>query len=1137
MSTLSLEACVVDLARGELSREGLRHRLTEREAALLRYLAERPGAVVSRDELLREVWGYQTSVRSRTTDDAMWRLRQKVEADPKNPRHLLTAHGGGYRFVGQTQQAPPAVVVPGPRLPLPDGWYEPATRTLVRAGAPVALSALETELLALLVERAPAVVSPEEARRALGREPGGRWFDRTIRSLRAQIEPDPAEPHTLVGVRGRGVRFASAPPPPAEATLAAVGLQSLEALTAAEPDATLQALTVVERLVADVAGSLGSQRLPAVPGRWRLVFPGVAAALRFGLQLRERWLRAEWPAALLRCPEAAPVEDTAGRTVLRGLRAAIAVHCGAARPVDGPFPDLVGPAVFELDVLLPHASVHGVTVSELAWQRLGAEAREPFAASEPSELPIGGGARAVRVVGAPLEETRHAHLPMWASRFVGRQDTLQELERAFAGGQRLVTLVGLGGVGKTRLAAQAARRSGRFAAGVWFADLSEATGPEVVLASIGRAFGLPLAQADLLGPIAAAAQARGRALLILDECERALLPTSSVIEALLARAPELTLLATSRLPLGLAGEQVVALGPLDPESALALFVEHRRLHDPTFATNPTHRRDIARQVDRLDGTPLALELAARAGPASWEDLGRLLGARVGRQLRSRVTLREVLAWSHDRLAEPEQQALAELSVFEGDFDGPAARAVLSDPDPEARLEALLQSAWLSSHPGPRYKLGPVVRAYAAERAPEDLTEAERRHAVFYGSIGTGDFVRAARELDQLVAAVRRAVLRGEGELAFAALHGVASAATRLGPFEPACSLCALVRTRCVLPPALAGRVAVYEAVLRLRLSEGHPDFAAGVLIAAARTIGEQTDDTTLQVLVESTTGSALQFICSEASVEAAQRALALSARLGPLQRAMSQYNLALAYRRLGRYALEEQTLREAISQLRALPLELLSSLSMLGELLSDQGLLDEARQCYEEGLRLCDELPSPKVRTTLLWNLANLARDQGRGEEIGPRYRALLSSLEEMGSLMSEDKTAAWRACILAEHQAAERAPEPVELELAERAVAATDGIVERAMHARALALRGAARLARGGLDEGEQDFERALSLLREGAYSNTLAEIALARAEAEQHAGLSARAQASLEHARALIEALGPYGATLRAQSRHQLT
>jgi DNA-binding response OmpR family regulator/predicted ATPase len=1136
MSTLALEACVVDLVRGEISREGQHKRLTSHEAALLRYLADRPGMVVSREELLREVWGYQTAVRSRTTDDTMWRLRQKVEADPKNPRHLLTAHGGGYRFVGALAEAPAALPPAQPRVPLPDGWFEPATRTLVRAGEPVALSALEADLLALLVERSPAVVSPEEARRALDREPGGRWFDRAVRHLRDKVEPDPAEPRALLGVRGRGVRFVpAAPGAPAEATLAAVALRALEGLTVAEPDATLQALALAEQLVASAAGPLGSQRLPAVPGRWRLLFPSVPAALRFGLTLRERWLRAEWPAALLRCPEAAAVEDSAGRTVLRGLRAAIAVHHGAARPTDGPFPDLAGPAVFELDALLPHASVHGVTVSELAWQRVAAVPRVQFGASEPSELPIGGHARAVRVVGAPgLEDSRHAHLPLWGSRFWGRQDTLEELERAFGEGARLVTLVGLGGVGKTRLSVQVARRSGRFAAGVWFADLSEAGDEAAVLAAIGRAFGIPLAQADLLGPITAAAQARGRALLVLDECERALRPVAAVSEALLRRAPELTLLATSRLPLGLGLERAVTLGPLDADSALALFVDHRRLHDPAFAVEPSQRRAAARLVSRMDGTPLALELAARAGPGGWQDLGRLLGARVGRQRRSRLTLREVLDWSYERLAEPERRALAELSVLEGDFDGAAARAVLSDSQPQARLEALLQHAWLSAEAqprGPRYRLGPVARAYGAERLaalpPEAAAEVERRHAAHYGSLDLQDFVAVSRELDNLYAAVRRSIERGEAELAFAALRLMHAAVVLLGPFEPARSLCELFRTR--LPSFREGYVAMCEAMLRFRLSEGHPDAAVGVLLARARELGEQQRDLKLLLHVETIAACALQYDHPEACAEASLRALALGPEVPPESRAVVRHNLAWAYRRLGRYAEGEQVLREAVEELRPLTFfrELRGLLSLLGEFASARGAHDEARRCYEEALALGALEPVPLERTALLWNLAAQCQLEGRREEARRWFQEVLDSCADLSEQLSEEKLAAWRWYVLAQLQALERERWRVDPELADRAAQATEGIVERPLHARALALRGAVRLARGEA-EGERDFERATALLLDQHEPHALAEIYLAHAEALLRLGEPQRAEVPLAHARALALSLGEYSGSL---------
>ena len=276
------------------------------------------------------------------------------------------------------------------------------------------------------------------------------------------------------------------------------------------------------------------------------------------------------------------------------------------------------------------------------------------------------------------------HLPAQLTSFVGRNTELSQV-RELLSENRLLTLTGAGGAGKTRLAVQIAREvSGEFGDGVWCVDLAPITNPDLVSLTVARTLGLPdqpgRSTMDTLTRFIADRQM----LVVLDNCEHLLDSTAVLTNALLGVAAELTLLATSREPIGVAGEvswRVPSLSLAD--EAIKLFADRAGRARPDFTLSADNAATVGQICARLDGLPLAIELAAARVRAlslgeildSLHDRFRLLTGGARTAVRRQQTLRASVDWSHALLTEPEQILFRRLAVFAGGFDLDAAQAV------------------------------------------------------------------------------------------------------------------------------------------------------------------------------------------------------------------------------------------------------------------------------------------------------------------------------------------------------------------------------------------------------------------------------------------------------------------------------
>ena len=425
--------------------------------------------------------------------------------------------------------------------------------------------------------------------------------------------------------------------------------------------------------------------------------------------------------------------------------------------------------------------------------------------------------RVVQVAGRWLPVRRIANnLPEQLSSFIGRERELAEI-KAMLANTRLLTLLGMGGLGKTRLGLQAAAElMAEYPDGVWFLDLAPLRDGTLVLAEAAQSLGLREEPGrPLLQTVCAHLKGR-RVLMILDNCEHLLKPTALLAHAILKAAPQVAFIASSREALRVPGERCYPIMPLpvpgkrdsletlQRSTAVRLFVERAQDNRYDFALTAAEAPAVAELVARLEGIPLALELAAaRVASMSVAEINRALDDRYQVLTEGSIvleerqqTLRALVDWSYDLLDVAEQRVLQRLAVFAGGFDLDAAELVCAeaadaakpaDADAGAaagataavaeRLKSLVEKSLLGQlqHDGqPRYRLLETLRDYAAEKLSASGAQAATaaRHAdhffgvaksVKYGLVGPEQaqwIQRGETEHDNIRAAMALALAGG-----------------------------------------------------------------------------------------------------------------------------------------------------------------------------------------------------------------------------------------------------------------------------------------------------------------------------------------------------------------------------------------
>ncbi len=652
---------------------------------------------------------------------------------------------------------------------------------------------------------------------------------------------------------------------------------------------------------------------------------------------------------------------------------------------------------------------------------------------------------------------RH-NLPPPRDRFVGRESELTSLRRNLAEGQRLVTLLGTGGIGKSRLSLELAREVlEEWPGGVWFCELAEARTAEGVVTAMATALEVPLGK-DPDAQLADVILGRGKALFILDNFEQITPFAARTVGRWMDRAPDARFVVTSRERLRLRGERVVTLDVLGEEEAAALFAERAKQADDRFEIAPGDEPAVRTLLALLDRLPLAIELAAARSRllSPPEMLSRM--AQRFKLLTSRSpdlpprqrTLQAALEWSWELLEPHERSALAQCSVFEGGFTLAAAESVIEVEGErwvEEVLAELVDKSLLVSRKG-RLSMLTSVQDFAREKLA-DPGEVLGRHGRWFAQMGTEAAVEALHgsggaergwalwaDRDNLFVAAHRAVARGDVPCAVGCALAGAEVFEARGPLLDGAELLAFVLRLPSLP---------VDDRVRLRHKEG-------VLLRLAGQ-SAQAEQALLGALDLDREGNG------------GRRHGGILIDLGSLRRELGRMDLAM------------QHLQEALSLSSELGHRRLErqALLHLGVLHAGQSRTDVALQHYEQALALSREAGDRKIEGRVLGNIANVHREQGRAELALDYFAQALAIFHELGDRRGEAISLGNTSGLNLQQGRMDAA-----LQDSQRSLSMSREIGDRRFEALALVNRGNLHRRLGRLDVALRDYEVALRIHRE---------------------------------------------------------
>jgi predicted ATPase/DNA-binding SARP family transcriptional activator len=569
---------------------------------------------------------------------------------------------------------------------------------------------------------------------------------------------------------------------------------------------------------------------------------------------------------------------------------------------------------------------------------------------------------------------RRDNLPAQLSSFIGRRQEFDELAGVL-GASRLITIAGSGGIGKTRLALElCARCADAFEDGVWWVPLGALEQPELVVHALARALAITEVPTEPAETTVVRSLHSKQVLLLLDSAEHLLASTTALVKTLLQQCPRVKVLVTARQTLHLPGEHVYRIGPIAAEEARRLFLERARAVDARFAPASDDENELTAICNRLEGIPLALELAAaRITALSLRQIRERLEKRLAflasptaEEDRHR-TLRGTIAWSYELLSQDERSMLGALSVFSGGFTLEACESVVRNPDSALdALESLVDKSFLyvrRLETEARYRMLDVLCEFAADEAGERHDEARAKHFAYFAELCIkGRDVLHRRMLSEWVWRIGRDIANIRSALAYGFEH-----------HEP------------LLGPALCGMYRYWE--LRRTVAEGiswlqrYADTASGddpclrsVLRHLATFANISGDDRRARDFAENALARSLEAGDVSEELHALHALARIETRHGSSERAEDLYalisercagsqprlllvsNANRAVIRLQNGELEhaQTLLTDALAQCEQISDDDVAAtiVALNGSLAYRRGLFDEAEECFERAIAL-----------------------------------------------------------------------------------------------------------------------------------------------------------------------------------------
>ena len=909
------------------------------------------------------------------------------------------------------------------------------------------------------------------------------------------------------------------------------------------PDAMRIALARHDALVREAIESNAGCIVKSTGDGVHAVFAVAAAALAAGVAL-QRALQCA-PVNIRNLESAEPCAELPSN-----LKVRLGMHTGAAEQRDG---DYYGASVNLAARIMSVAHGDQLLLSAATEEWVRGKLPEGTTLREMGEHRLKGvlnPERLLQVIAPglradfpPLASFNGHSLPAERDAFVGRRESLSKLQRRFDDGARLVSVLGLGGTGKTRLVARFGWDSlGQFPGGAWFCDLSQARSLDGIVHAVAQGLDLPLGKDDPVTQIGQAIAGRGHCLVILDNFEQVARHAEETLGRWLNRASNARFLVTTREVLGLAGEEVLALAPLSSAEATALFVRRAAAAKPEFQPNAEDQAAIAPLVKLLEGLPLAIELAAarvRVMPprtllSRMTERFKVLssaGGRVDRQ----ATLRAVFDWSWDLLSLPEKAALAQLSVFEGGFTLESAEAILdlsgfeNAPWPMDALQSLVHKSFVREVSDDRFDLLVSVQEYAAEHLRTEgrfagsglsaLRAIEVRHGAYFAGLDENAAIAdGGIELDNFVSACRRAAARGDANMATNALERAWAGLRSRGPFRVGNELVSVVRATPGLGSAEVARVDWVAG--RVLMACGKDDGACVQFessLARAREVGDRRCECRALIGLGALDSHAGRMEAARAHLEPAlviarelkDRALQSDAcnGLGNIDHFLGRMGDARAHFEAGLAIARSAGDRHREGDL----------LGNLGSLYFDEGRADESRSHNEAALTVAREVGNRRLEGNTLCNLGLLHQVQGRFTDALDQLESALDVARDLGHARLECIVLCNLGMVYDSLAQFDEARDHFEAAL----VVARD-LGDRRSEGQFLSYLGLLHARQGAFDEARHCLHTGEAMLRAVSDRMSLGILLCSRAETEHLAGSPHVAREALAGASAIATAIG---------------